>query len=149
MKKLKFTFLTILAAVFATIHLSSCSDSDPDGKWDPMQWVKESTYPEEEDGTYIVNAEGGVFTFECKNYSRPWIEAANIDGEYHFPNRSEDDFHHLTTDGFKASVEGNQLTVTFGANDSGAAHRTVLTVTAGDIFYTFRFTQSSENGSSK
>ena len=105
-----------------------------------MQWVKESTYPEE-DGTYIVNAEGGVFTFECRNYSQPWIENANVDGEYCFPNRNEDDYHNLTTDGFKVSVKGNQLIVTFEPNRSGAARHVVLTVTAGDIFYTFKFTQ--------
>ena len=143
MKRFKFTFLTILAAVFATRHLSSCSDSDPDGKWDSMQWVKESTYPEE-DGTYIVNAEGGVFTFECRNYSQPWIENANIDGGNYYPNREEDDYHNLTTDGFKVSVKGNQLIVTFEPNRSGAARHVVLTVTAGDIFYTFKFTQQSE-----
>ena len=140
MKKLKFTFLTILAAVFATIHLSSCSDSDPDGNWDPMQWVNESTYPEE-DGKYLVNAEGNTYTFECKNYSKPWIENANVDGAYYYPNRSLDDYHNLTTNGFKASVKGNQLVVTFEPNRSGAARHVVLTVTAGDIFYTFKFTQ--------
>ena len=144
MKRFKFTFLTILAAVFATIHLSSCSDSDPDGKWDPMQWVKESTYPEEEDGTYIVNAEGGVFTFECRNYSQLWIENANIDGGNYYPNREEDDYHNLTTYGFKANVKGNRLIVTFEPNRSGAARHIILTVTAGDIFYTFKFTQQSE-----
>ena len=140
MKKFKFTFLTILAAVFATIHLSSCSDSDPDGKWDSMQWVNESTYPEE-DGKYLVNAEGNTYTFECKNYSKPWIENANVDGAYYYPNRSLDDYHNLTTNGFKASVKGNQLIVTFEPNRSGAARHVVLTVTAGDIFYTFKFTQ--------
>lgn len=143
MKRFRYTFLTILAAVFATIQLSSCSDSDPDGKWDPMQWVNESTYPEE-NGKYIVNAEGGVFAFECRNYSQPWIEGANIDGGDFYPNRSEDDFHHLTTYGFKVSMEGNQLIVNFEPNRSGAARHIVLTVTAGDIFYTFKFTQESE-----
>ena len=143
MKRFKFTFLTILAAVFATIQLSSCSDSDPDGKWDPMQWVNESTYPEE-NGKYLVNAEGSVITFVCNNYDAPWIEEANVDGDYCFPNREEDDYHNLTTYGFKASMKGNRLIVTFEPNRSGAARHIVLTVTAGDIFYTFKFTQESE-----
>lgn len=145
MKRFRYTFLTILAAVFATIQLSSCSssDSDPDGLWSPMNWESESTYPKE-NGTYIVNAEGGVFTFECRNYSQPWIEGANIDGGNFYTNRSEDDFHHLTTYGFKVSMEGNQLIVNFEPNRSGAARHIVLTVTAGDIFYTFKFTQESE-----
>ena len=143
MKRFIFTFLTILTAVFASIHLSSCSDSDPDGKWDPMLWVNESTYPEE-NGKYLVNAEGNTYTFECKNYSKPWIEGANVDGDNCFPNREENDYHNLATDGFKASVNGNQLVVTFEPNRSGAARHIVLTVTAGDIFYTFKFTQQSE-----
>lgn len=140
MKKFKFTFLTILAAVFAIIHMSSCSDSDPDGKWDSMQWDNKSSYLEE-NGIYIVNAEGGVFTFECRNYHQPWIENANIDGGYYYPNREEDNYHNLTTNGFKASMKGNQLIVTFEPNRSGAARHVVLTVTAGDIFHTFKFTQ--------
>ena len=108
-----------------------------------MQWEKESSYPEDND-IYLVNAEGSVITFVCKNYKCPWIEDANVDGEYCFPNRNEDDYHNLTTNGFKASVKGNQLIVTFEPNRSGAARHIVLTVTAGDIFYTFKFTQQSE-----
>ena len=143
MKRFRLRFLTVLAIAFATIHLSSCSFSDPDGKWDSMQWEKESSYPEDND-IYLVNAEGSVITFVCKNYDDPWIENANVDGEYCFPNREEDDYHNLTTYGFKASMKGNRLIVTFEPNRSGAARHIVLTVTAGDIFYTFKFTQQSE-----
>jgi hypothetical protein len=108
-----------------------------------MQWEKESSYPEDND-IYLVNAEGSVITFVCKNYDTPWIEEANVDGEYCFPNREEDDYHNLTTYGFKANVKGNRLIVTFEPNRSGAARHIILTVTAGDIFYTFKFTQQSE-----
>lgn len=143
MERYRSLFLTVLAIAFATIHLSSCSFSDPEGEWTPMQWEKESSYPEE-DGTYLVDAEGSIITFVCKNYDAPWISEANVDGDYCFPNREEDDYHNLTTYGFKASVKGNQLIVTFEPNRSGAARHIILTITAGDIFYTFRFSQESE-----
>ena len=143
MKRFRLLFLTVLTIALTTIHLSSCSFSEPDGKWDSMQWEKESSYPEDND-IYLVNAEGSVITFVCKNYDTPWIEEANVDGEYCFPSREEDDYHNLTTYGFKANVKGNRLIVTFEPNRSGAARHIILTVTAGDIFYTFKFTQQSE-----
>ena len=83
-------------------------------------------------------------TFTCRNYSAPWIENAEYGGNYYFPPRENNNFHTITTDWFKAEIVGNKLCVTFDSNENHQARPLKLTVTAGDIFYTFRFEQSAK-----
>ena len=79
--------------------------------------------------------------FSCRNYSSPWIENAEFAGEYFFPPREENNYHAITTDWFHAELKGNKLKVTFERDETTTERPIVLTVTAGDIFYTFKFKQ--------
>ena len=134
----KLIVTTLLAII--TISLASCSSDDPDGKWDSMAWEAEVPVLKT-DGVYAVPANGTEFTFSCQNYSSPWIENAVSNGEYYYPPREANDYHTILADWFKAEISGNKLTVVFEANETAEERPLQLTVTAGDIFYTFKFMQ--------
>ncbi len=127
-------------AMFAAFSLASCSSDDPDGKWDPMAWKVEVPV-QTTDGVYNVSEKGSEFTFSCLNYSQPWMENAMSNGEYYYPPREANDYHTITNDWFKAEITGNKLIVVFEANETMEERTLQLTVTAGDIFYTFKFKQ--------
>ena len=129
----------ILVMTVAVLSFNSCSD-DPDGKWDPMVWKAEEPV-QTTDGVYNVSANGTVFTFSCQNYSFPWVENAESNGEYYYPPREENDYHTISADWFKVETNGNKLKVIFEANETKEERPLQLTVTAGDIFYTFKFKQ--------
>lgn len=128
--------------VLATFALGSCNFDDPDGLWDPMVWKAEVPV-QKTDGVYAVSSTGGGFTFSCRNYSGPWMAGAVSNGEDYFPPFESDDcnYHVITTDWFRAEISGNKLQVVFEANDTKEERNLSLTVTAGDIFYTFYFKQ--------
>ena len=136
MKTLK--CLGIAFAMLAT--LASCSSDAPVGKWDAMVWKAEVPV-HATDGVYTVPEAGAEFTFTCQNYSSPWIENALSDGGYCFPPREAGDFHHLSAEWFRAEMSGMHLAVVFEANETAEERLLTLTVTAGDIFHTFRFKQ--------
>ena len=147
--RFKHIFTTILAA----LSLTSCGDIiEPVGEWDPMVW-KAEVKTTKHDGAYSVPATGGELTFSCKNYQHPWISNAEYAGEYYNPDvynpDVQDDEHHpinwkeLTLDWFKAEITDNLLKVTFEPNQATTEKTIKLTVTAGDIFYSFNFKQSA------
>ena len=134
-------------AITAVITLTSCNSDEYDGDWDDMIW-KTEVKATEQDGTYLVAATGGELTFSCKNYQHPWISEALYAGEYYNPDVQDDEYHtinrqKLTLDWFKAEITGNLLKVTFAPNQEATEKPILLTVTAGDIFYTFYFKQSA------
>ena len=132
----------ILLMTVAMLSLVSCDSNDKkEGDWDSMIW---EALVQKTDGIYYVPTDGGMMTFTCRNYSAPWIENAEYGGNYYFPPRENNNFHTITTDWFKAEIVGNKLCVTFDSNENHQARPLKLTVTAGDIFYTFRFEQSAK-----
>ena len=126
--------------MLAAFSLASCS-SDKDGDWDSMVWKADVPVVYTTDGIYEVSADGGTLTFTCKNYSSPWIEYATSGENQYYPPRENNDFHIITTDWFKAEMVGRKLNVTFETNKDDHVRPLELTVTAGDIFYTFKFKQ--------
>ena len=139
MKTMKIWRLAL--ALLAALSLASCSSSDdPEGKWDAMVWKAEVPI-QTTDGVYNVSGKGSEFTFVCRNYSAPWMADAVVNGAHYTPLRDANDYHSIAADWFKAEMSGNKLTVVIEANDSGEERLLQLTVTAGDIFYTFRFKQ--------
>lgn len=145
MKKLR--LWQIAVAMTAVITLTSCNSDEYDGDWDDMIW-KTEVKATEQDGTYLVAATGGEFTFSCKNYQHPWISEALYAGEYYNPDVQDDEHHtrdskKLTLDWFKAEITDNLLKVTFEPNQATTERPIKLTITAGDIFYTFYFRQSA------
>ena len=140
MKIWRLTFVML-----AAFSLASCSSDQSVGKWDSMVWKAEVPV-QTTDGIYDVSADGETFTFSCSNYSKPWFAEAEVDGEYIFPSymdEDEIDFRFIYGDTFRAEIHGNKLTVVFMTNENAQPRNTTLTVTAGDIFYTFRFKQSA------
>lgn len=136
MKILRVVFVMTLAA----LSLASCSSDTSDGKWDPMVWEAEA--PVQKTGSvYTAPADGTEFTFSCQNYSSPWIENALSNGKYYYPPREANDYHTVSADWVKAEISGNKLKVVVEANDTAEERTLQLTVTAGDIFYTFNFMQ--------
>ena len=130
----------IMFMMFVAFSLASCSSDEPDGKWDSMIWKAEVPV-QATDGVYNVSDLGGELTFSCRNYSSPWLENAMSNGEHYFPPREAKDYHTITADWFKAEISGNKLKVVFEGNGTKEERPLQLTVTAGDIFYTFRFKQ--------
>lgn len=97
---------------------------------------------------YIVPATGGELTFSCKNYSDPWISNVRYARKYYYPiavdkEYDETDWYTISLDWFKAEITDNLLKVTFEPNQATTERPIKLTVTAGDIFYTFYFRQSA------
>ena len=130
----------ILVMTAAILSLASCDSDNKEGAWDSMIWEAEAQV-QKTDGIYYVPTDGGTITFTCYNYSAPWIENAESGGNYYFPPREDNNFHTITADWFKAEINGNKLKVTFEGNETKEERPLDLTVTAGDIFHTFRFRQ--------
>lgn len=136
METLKILRLTLV--MLAAFSLVSCDEKD--GDWDSMVWKAEVPM-QFTDGVYNVPATGTEVSFTCHNYSSPWLENAVANGEYYYPPREANDYHTISADWFKAEIDGNKLKVVFDANDTEKERPLQLTVTAGDIFYTFKFKQ--------
>ena len=143
-----FKIRQIIMAMTAVITLASCSDIvEPDGDWDNMIWKTEAPVTMKSDA-YIVPATGGELTFSCKNYSDPWISNVRYARKYYYPiavdkEYDETDWYTISLDWFKAEIKDNLLKVTFEPNQATTERPIKLTVTAGDIFYTFYFRQSA------
>lgn len=122
----------------AVLSFTACGD-DPDGKWSPMIWNAEVP-AEKSDGVYTASADGAVFAFSCENYTSPWIAEAWFNGEFYAVLETSD--HRTVANGWaKAEITGNTLKVVFEPNETTETRSLYLTVTAGDIFYSFRFKQ--------
>ncbi len=128
----------VLVMTVAVLSLNSCSSDEADGEWAPMVWEAEVPV-QMTDGVYYVSVNGTEFTFSCQNYSSPWVENAVSNGEYYYPPREANDYHTISADWFKVETSGNKLKVVFEANETAEERPLQLTVTAGDIFYTFKF----------
>ena len=142
-RKLPYAF-TEQGLAMLSLSLASCDSNDKkEGDWDSMIWEAEAQV-QKTDGIYHVPTNGGTMTFTCHNYSAPWIENAESGGNYYFPSREEGIYHSITMDWFKAEIVGNKLNVTFDSNENNQARPLKLEVTAGDIFYSFKFEQSAK-----
>ena len=138
--------LTLLAA----LSLASCSIEALDGDWDPMKWAKTHYKIIKEDGTkyYYVPQEGGEYTFTCKNYKGFWIADMTVTEDDHITHiYLEESPHTITLDDIQVQIESNVATIHIAPSAFSQTshnlhtHYYILTVTAGDIFYTFRFKQ--------
>ena len=131
----------ILVMTAAMLSLASCSSDEKDGDWDPMVWKAEVPV-QVTDGIYDVSADCGTLTFTCRNYSKPWFAGAEVDGEPILPPLMDEIGYGLIYgENFRAEIHGNKLSIEFKPNKKAQATNTSITVTAGDIFYTFRFKQ--------
>ena len=143
MKKSTKHWAAILVMFAAIFTFFSC-DKD-DGDWNPMVWKAEVPVVKSGD-SFEVSDRGETIVFTCRNYSKPWL-AVVMSGETQvFPERIFQDIeindrHKVTTDWFTVEIVGNKLIISFGPNKESWEQLLNLTVTAGDIFYTFNFRQ--------
>jgi hypothetical protein len=128
--------------MFAACILTSCNKESNrwDGDWNAMIWQAEKGKTAV-DGIFEVSSEGGEMDFVCANYSFPWIEYAHFGDIYYYPNREGNEYRTVSVDWFSAEINGNKLKVSFEPNNTAKERPISLTVTAGDIFYTFKFKQ--------
>ena len=132
---------SILVMCVAMIALASCSSESNDGDWAPMKWKAEVNV-HKTNGTYNVAAAGETIIFSCRNYSGFWFTGTTVDGEAIYPSNTDETDHLLIdNDYLHAEIHDNKMTVAFKANNSSQARNITIGVTAGDIFYTFRFRQ--------
>ena len=131
----------IAFAMLAAFSLASCS-KEKDGDWDPMEWKSEEHVPIIH-GIYKVSADEGAFTFTCSNYSKPWFSNAKENEKDVFPSKDEVGGKLIDSENFRAEILGNKLTVHFKENEGAQERNFSITVTAGDIFYTFNFEQAA------
>ena len=135
-------YVNILMMCAAMLSLASCSSESKDGDWDPMVWKTEVPVVKTTDGIYEVSADGATFTFSCHNYSKPWFSEAEVDGEPILPPYMDEIGYGLIYgENFRAEIHSNKLSIEFKPNKTAQTTNTSITVTAGDIFYTFRFKQ--------
>ncbi len=133
--------LRLAFVLIAALFLASCK-TDSDGDWDPMVWNAETPGIQTTNGTYEVSNEGATLTFACQNYSNPWIDGAKED-DYYIMVSTENDRRWIDSKYFHAETDGNKLVVEFYPNNEPQIRNISITVTAGDIFYTFNFKQAA------
>lgn len=133
MKPWRIALITI-----AALSLASCS-KEKDGDWDPMEWKADEPVQATGDA-YVVSADEETITFTCSNYTKPWFSSAKDNGKDIFPEK--DDLGLIDSKSFRAEMEGNKLAIVFKENESAQERSFSITVTAGDIFYTFHFKQA-------
>ena len=126
--------------MLAALSLASCS-KEKDGDWDPMEWKTDDSV-QITDGVYSVSADEETFTFTCSNYSKPWFSSAKDNGKDVLPSKDDIDGILIDSENFRAEMQGNKMIVKFKANESAQERSFSITVTAGDIFYTFNFEQA-------
>lgn len=142
MKKKLFATIILATTLLSSITLSSCTKDD--GDWDPMRWRTEvKTVKDEGIRLVQVPAEGGTYVYKCKNYNRFWIadvteEENGIKKVYY---HDTDDMNKCSSPATDVNITDNTLTVTIKPNDTKKTRYVEVTVTAGDIFDTFKYKQ--------
>lgn len=141
MSTTKFCKLTYV--LLACLAIASCNKHNQ--KWDAMEWKAETEATQTNKGTYEIPTEGATLIFSCSNYSQPWLVNAKENDQYLHLERVNDKAMSVDGEYFHAEIKDNNLTVAFKANDNSQTNEYTLTVTAGDIFYTFNFKQSASS----
>lgn len=149
--KTKVCILSLMSLLMA----SSCdiTHTEPDGLWTPMKWNNKNKDIKHSDTehAYLVPAEGAECMFVCSNYKSPWISditfqtdsTTEIWREMNNMEEMEDyDFWHIGENEWcSVRIAHDTLNVLFSANEGTSSRLVSLSVTAGDIFHSFRFKQ--------
>lgn len=125
------------------LGFSSCDNEQPIGIWSPMKWNNVDNLTKT-NNIYVIPAEGGSFTFECKNYA-PWLSDVIINTERQKMvlqenwNRKE-----YKNEWFEVKIIDKKVIFTFDKIEKPMTERTVeVEVTAGDIYDDFVFKQAA------
>lgn len=132
--------LLLLILMVLPLFISSCSDDD--GKVEPMKWKTEAK--KSSDGYFHVSPEGGIFVFQCTNYSDFWItgiteQEAKGEEKKFAPAYDDHEDLTITSNWSSATRNGNTLTVTILPTTSNANRYIKVSVQNGDAFDEFKF----------
>ena len=132
---------TLLATtLLSSIALSSCSKDD--GDWDPMKWRTE-VKTVKDNGTRLVQvpSKGGTYVYKCRNYNGFWLSDIKETEDGSTKVHYNTDRHYFSSPVTDVNITGNTLTVTIKPNETKKTRYVEVTVTAGDIFDTFKYKQ--------
>lgn len=141
----------VWAAATACLALAACEPlTEPlDGDWEAMKWShpKYKTVMMDGYSYYFVPADGGSYSFRCKNY-KPWLtdHIFEVNGEirhsYMDVDHNERIWNYYQNDWCRVDVADDSVKIQFAPN-TGNVRKAVIGVTAGDIFDCFEFLQQS------
>ncbi len=136
-------FWRVVFTILVVSSFVSCDKEDAD--CNSMVWKAEMPV-HTEDGRYVVSGKGETLTFVCENYSNIWFEKAverekEITPSYTHSNYDNPEYPTLWGEHFCATIIDNKLSVIFFKHDGFPAIATDITVSAGDVVYTFKFLQ--------
>lgn len=128
--------------------LTGCED-DIDGDWDVMKWSCQEMPMNK--GQFAIPAAGQTLHIHCSNYNG--VRFSDSKTFYYIDERNSaftagsNVSYQCVSNGWVKAVSDatkGDITVTIQPNTTGAERSDVLTVTAGDIFDTFHFTQAAK-----
>ena len=126
--------MTLLLVIFA---LAGCKDDDSIGIWPPMEWVNVNHLAKDGE-VYLLNENGGTFSFECTNYKSPWL--SQMYGDIFFT--IDEERKSIKGEWFEIMLQGNKLFIIVDPLPSSALPRTVgFYVSVGDTGTDFTFRQ--------
>lgn len=129
-----------LVAVLAMTGCKNNKDEPLPGDWPPMAWRNVDLLVSEGE-SYIINENGGSFTFECTNYPSMWLSALIlIDGEYQMI--TDEERKSFKGEWFEIKLQGNKLFIIVDPLPSSTLPRSFgFFVTVGDTGAGFTFRQ--------
>ena len=136
----KATAAVALMLCAVALCLTACTSESKVGEWDPMKWKVVTPMAKAKNGAYNVPSSGSTFSVVCRNYAGFWF--SGVDGkniEWYGK-----DIYQLDYEQFSAQIQKNKLTIDFKANESTQERNITISVTAGDVFDTFRFKQLAQ-----
>ena len=140
------SFFACMCLLLTCQFVVSCRDNEPiDGDWEAMKWKTDNmvgnvNIQEKSNAltTFIVSGEGAVDVV-CQNYSGFWMSDANYPKDW----KGFDEYQY---EWLKISIEGNIAHCVF-SNVAEDFHKELfITLTAGDIFYSFHFVRVEDFG---
>lgn len=131
MTKILMTLLLVMLA------LTGCKDDEDIGGWPPMKWVNVDHLAKDGE-VYLLNEDGGTFSFECTNYKSFRLSQTDDDYSLIFDEERKS----VKGEWFEIMFQGNKLIFIADPLPSSALPRTVgFWVSAGDTWTHFIFRQ--------
>ena len=129
--------MTLLLVMLALTGCKDDKDEPLPGEWPPMEWVNVDHLAK--DGkVYLLNENGGTFSFECTNYKG--FRLSQIDDDYLLI--IDEERKSFKGEWFEIMIQGNKLFFIADPLPSSALPRTVsFWVSAGDTWTNFTFRQ--------
>lgn len=138
----KYLSRIIILLMLSLLGVSSCGDKDDEplpGDWPPMAW-RNIDFLVSDGEDYLINENGGTFTFECTNYTSPWLGSVRVNDEYQII--TDEDRKNFKGEWFEIKINGNKLQIRLDPLPSSVESRAFYVwVSVGDTGTSFTFHQ--------